>query len=159
MTLIARSVAAAFLCLALLPIVQAAETFKITQAAPNLSYIDLGTSGTSQGDLLAFEASFKTEDGKPGVMSGLITTVSLPTGTSDPFFDRIGTIVLDFGGIDSLVLTGRSMYGSGSGEMNPNAEQVRAITGGTGRFIGARGQVTTTRRDAGHYEHVIQIVD
>ncbi len=75
------------------------------------------------------------------------------------FFDRVGNIVLDFGGIDTLVIGGHSVYVVGVGEMAVDAPQVRAITGGTGRFIGASGQVTTTRRDAGHYEHKIELVD
>jgi hypothetical protein len=58
----------------------------------------------SIGDILAFEAPFKTKDGKRGRMYGMVTLVSLPTGSSDPFLDRISTIVLDFGRNDSLVV-------------------------------------------------------
>lgn len=36
---------------------------------------------------------------------------------------------------------------------------VRAIYSVMGRFIGARGQISTTRNSDGLYEHVIQIVD
>ena len=137
----------------------AIQTFSITQGVPVIQHVDLGKPGASHGDLLAFEASFTTKDGKKGTMSGLITTVSLPTGAGDEFLDRIGTIILDFGGIDSLVITGKSVYGSGEGEMKDNAPQVRAVTGGTGRFIGARGQISTTRSSAGKYEHVIKLLD
>jgi hypothetical protein len=107
---------------------------------------------------LAFEAGFTTEGGKTGIMSGIITTVSIPEKEGE-FFDRVGNIVLDFGGIDSLVVAGNSVYAVSAGEMVVDAPQVRAITGGTGRFIGARGQITTTRRDAGHYDHKIELVD
>jgi hypothetical protein len=137
---------------------QAAQTFTIVQEKPELVHVDLGQDGASHGDLLAFEAAFVTEDGKQGVMSGIITTVDIPTAEGE-FFDRIGNIVLNFGGIDSLVIGGHSVYTVGAGEMVADAPQVRAITGGTGRFIGARGQVTTTRRDAGHYDHKVELVD
>ena len=139
--------------------VQAAETFSILQDKPELTVIDLGEDGSSHGDILAFEASFTGEDGAKGIMSGLITTVDIPTGTDEVFFDRIADIVLDFGGIDTLVVGGKAVYVSGDGEMNVDAPQVRAVTGGTGRFIGASGQMTTTRRDAGHYEHKIELLD
>lgn len=137
----------------------AAQTFTITQEKPQIQHVDVGTPGMSHGDILAFEASFTAKDGKKGIMSGLITTVSLPTGAGDEFLDRIGTIVFDFGSVDSLVITGKSLYGSSQNEMKDQAPQIRAITGGTGRFIGARGQVTTTRHANGLYEHEIQLVD
>jgi len=154
-----RFAGAVCLSLTLASVAHAVQTFSITQGAPTIQHVDLGAAGVSHGDLLAFEAPFTTKDGKKGSMSGLITTVSLPTGGSDVFLDRIGTLVLDFGGIDSLVITGKSLYGTGQGEMKDNAPQVRAVTGGTGRFIGARGQMSTTRNASGSYEHVIKLVD
>ena len=159
MTPIIRSLGFSFICLALLPAAQAAETFKVTQGIPEIAHVDLGAPGATHGDLMAFEAPFETDDGKSGVMSGLITTVSIPIENSNDFLDRIGHIVMAFGGVDSLIVSGKSMYPSGQSEMDPNAAQVRAVTGGTGRFIGARGQITTTRLDAGHYEHLIELVD
>ncbi len=154
-----RYASIACLSLTLTSVAQAVQTFTITQGAPTIEHVDLGKPGASHGDLLAFEAPFPTKDGKKVSLSGRITTVSLPTGTGDEFHDRIGTIILDFGGIDSLVITGKSLYGSGQGEMKDNTPQVRAVTGGTGRFIGARSQISTTRSAAGSYEHVIKLVD
>lgn len=136
----------------------AKETFHIVQEKPELVHIDLGKDGASHGDMLAFQAGFTTEDGKKGIMSGIITTVDIPKKDGE-FFDRVGNIVLDFGSTDSLVVAGNSVYAVSAGEMVVDAPQVRAITGGTGRFIGARGQITTTRRDAGHYDHKIELVD
>ena len=37
--------------------------------------------------------------------------------------------------------------------------QVRAVIGGTGRFLGARGQVTTIRAEDGHYDHTFELVE
>lgn len=53
---------------------------------------------------------------------------------------------------------GDALYAVSAGEMVVDASQVRAITGRTGWFIGARGQITTTRRDAGHYDHKIELI-
>ncbi|MDN4017892.1 hypothetical protein [Zwartia panacis] len=151
--------AIACLAIALASTAQAKQTFSIVQSKPEIQHIDIGTPGMSIGDLLAFEAPFTTKDGKKGRMYGMITLVSLPTGAHDPFLDRISTIVLDFGGSDSLVINGKSVYGEYHGEMKENAPQVRAITGGTGKFIGARGQISTSRHAAGTYEHVIELLD
>jgi hypothetical protein len=33
-----------------------------------------------------------------------------------------------------------------------------AVVGGTGKYIGARGQMVTTRRDDGTYRHVLTLL-
>jgi hypothetical protein len=134
------------------------ETFTVIQAQPTIKHIDVGAAGGSHGDMLAFEAPFTTENGAKGVMSGIIITVALPDGVGGEHFDRVGNIVLDFGGVDSLVLAGKSLYGTGEGEMTKYTPQVRAVTGGTGRYIGARGQITTTRVTSGEYKHVVELL-
>ena len=92
-------------------------------------------------------------------MLGMVTIVSLPTGPNDPFLDRIISAVLDFGENDTLIVGGKSVYNSYQSEIKDNAPQIRAVIGGTGRFIGARGQITTSRSTSGNYEHVIQLLD
>ncbi|MBS7538433.1 hypothetical protein [Ancylobacter lacus] len=138
---------------------QAGDTFSIIQDRPKITHIDLGEKGPSHGDMMAYEASFTTADGTKGTMDGLVTTVDVPDGAGDTFFDRLADIVLDFGKGDTLVIAGHTVFTVGDGEIVADAPQVRAIVGGTGRFIGKRGQITTTRREAGHYEHKIELVD
>jgi hypothetical protein len=148
-------------CIALLAAmhVHADQTFTLLQELPAITHIDVGASGASHGDIMAFEARFSTEDGVQGVMSGMITTVTIQDTEGHAFVDRMGSIEFDFGGLDSILIAGTSRYAMGQAEMNIDTPQVRAVTGGTGRFIGARGQVTTTRKDAGHYEHIVQLID
>jgi hypothetical protein len=43
--------------------------------------------------------------------------------------------------------------------MTSGVPRLRAVIGGTGRFIGARGQMSTLRKDTGHYLHTITLVD
>lgn len=136
----------------------ASEIIDIIQGKPQVVHIDLGAAGSSHGDLMAFEAPFTGDNGLAGVITGITFTIDVPD-VKDLFFDRFGNIVLNFGGGDSLVVGGSAVYAVGAGEMAADTPQVRAITGGTGRFIGARGQVTTIRRSAGHYEHKIELVD
>ena len=61
--------------------------FHIIQAQPKLVHIDVGTDGASHGDLMAFEATFTTEDGGSGIMSGILITVDIPEGDG-VFFGR-----------------------------------------------------------------------
>ena len=138
---------------------QAKQTFTIFQSKPEIQHIDLGSPGMSLGDILAFEAPFTTKDGEKGKMLGMVTIVSLPTGPNDPFLDRIISAVLDFGENNTLIVGGKSVYNSYQSEIKDNAPQIRAVIGGTGRFIGARGQITTSRSPSGNYEHVIQLLD
>ena len=53
-------------------------------------------------------------------------------------------------------LIGRKNAGS---EFKKQIPQVRAVIGGTGDYMGARGQLTTTRNEDGTYEHLIELMD
>lgn len=152
---------AAIMCLslALAPTAQAKQTFTITQGKPEIKRVDIGATGMSVGDLFGFEAPFTTQDGKMGRIYGIVTIVSIPTGTNDPFIDRLSSSILDFGKNDTLVVNGKTVYGTYQGEIKDNEPQLRAVIGGTGRFIGARGQISTTRTPSGSYEHEIQLLD
>jgi opacity protein-like surface antigen len=143
--------------------VQAAEvtqTFTIHQELPNLVHVDLGAKGVSHGDMLAFDAAVETDNDLQGKLSGFVLTVDIPEQDHEIFQDRIVQMVFDLGDTNTLVIGGKSVYPSNYGhEMYENQPQIRAIIGGTGSFIGARGQATTTRNDDGTYEHYIQLVD
>ena len=132
--------------------------FTVHQDNPALATVDLGYAGKSHGDMLAFEATISTEDGVEGLLSGILITVALPRGQS-AFEDRIGNLVFKFGDSDSLVVAGGSVYPQDETEMNTNQPQVRAVIGGTGKYIGARGEVTTTRNDDGTYDHAFKLID
>lgn len=133
-------------------------TLKVRQETPVLVTVDVGEAGASHGDILAFEAAIAREDGSAGVLRGMLTTVDIPDG-DDLLEDRVGQLVFDLGNGDMLVVAGSSVYPPGSVEMATNNAQVRAVIGGTGRFLGARGQVTTIRAEDGHYDHTFELVD
>lgn len=89
----------------------------------------------------------------------LNTIISIPTGSNDPFIDRMSLIVLDFGKSDTLIVSGRAVHRTYQSEIKDNEPNLRAVIGGTGRFIGARGQMSITRNPSGSYEHEIQLLD
>lgn len=135
------------------------QTFSIVQDLPAITHVDVGLDGPSHGDMMAFEAPFIADDGTTGFMNGMLITVDIALADEGHFLDRIAQIVVDFGGSDTLVIGGGASYPLGAIEMAPDAPQLRAVIGGTGRFIGARGEVLTTRRDTGHYEHSFTLLD
>lgn len=134
------------------------RTIKLHQDKPALSHLDLGAGGSSHGDMLAFEAPLSGENGLKGRMLGLLITVDIADG-DDTFEDRSGQIYLDLGGGNSLVVAGRSVYKGDSQEMEAGSPQLRAVIGGTGDFMGAMGQMTTTRDADGSYHHVVELVN
>jgi hypothetical protein len=134
------------------------RTFKIRQEAPVLVTVDVGDAGSSHGDILAFEAKLTTDGGGAGTLRGMLTTVDIPDG-DDLFEDRVGQLVFDMGDGGMLIVAGTSVYPDKSVEMAANAPQIRAVIGGTGAYIGARGQVTTVRNADGSYEHSFELVE
>jgi hypothetical protein len=132
--------------------------FKVRQEIPTLETIDIGDEGKSHGDMLAFKATISNEEGEIGILSGILITVNLPTDQS-AVEDRMGNLIFTFGDSDSLVVAGASVYAPDKTEMNANQPQVRAVIGGTGKYLGARGEVTTTRNDDGTYDHDFRLVD
>jgi len=134
------------------------RSLKLHQEKPELTRIDLGTAGSSNGDMLAFQAAVTTDNGAKATMYGLLVTVDIADG-EDEFEDRTGQIYFDFGNGSSLVVAGHSVYKSNAQEMEASAPQVRAVIGGTGDYIGSTGQVTTTRNADGSYDHVVELID
>lgn len=130
----------------------------LIQEAPELTTVDLGAEGASHGDLLMFEAALLGEDGENGNLTGFLLTADLPDD-GQVLEERIGSLVFHLGGESSIVVHGGSVYPEGGVEMETGAGQVRAVIGGTGEYIGARGQVTTTRNEDGTYEHHFELLN
>jgi len=130
------------------------DTFTITQDAPELQAVDGDDEQALEATL--FHADVERDDGTVGELVGYLLTVDYATD-SDPYEERIGTLVFHFGG-DQLIATGGSFYSLTELEMDDEVVQTRAIIGGTGRYIGAEGEVDTTRNADGTYTHTITLV-
>lgn len=134
------------------------RTLKLHQDKPVLSKIDIGAPGPTEGDMLAFTADLHGDGNLKAQLYGLLVVVDLPDG-EDVQEDRAGQIYVDFGEGSSLIIEGRSVYATKQTEMSAGVPQLRAVIGGTGEYVGARGQVSTTRNKDGSYEHVIELLD
>ena len=147
-----------------LPAVQAGQptrTLVLTQQPPTLHAIDLHTEGASVADMVLYEAAIAGERGESGTLTGVLITADVPDPeTGDPHQDRLGQLSFDLGDGDSLVVAGEAVYPGGDAEMAAGAAQLRAVVGGTGDFVGARGQVATTRDgEDGGYRHEFTLLD
>lgn len=132
----------------------------IHQEKPSLVHVDLGKKGHTHGDMLAFDAKIHGKKGLKGKLSGIIFTVDIPEKDHEIFQDRIVSMVFDLGEANTIVVSGKSVYPHrGELEMVPDNPQIRAIIGGTGTYIGARGQISTTRKKDGTYMHRIELLD
>jgi len=101
--------------------------------------------------VLAFDAEITDPDGRTGILIGFLLTADLPDATTGGTLEeRIGTLVYAFGE-DELVVSGGTSYPLESAEMAAGQPQRRAVVGGTGSYVGARGD--------GSYTHVFTLVN
>jgi hypothetical protein len=121
-------------------------------AAP--TYIDNGLPGDSPGDQRIFHFEGETGDGRGVVMDWIMTTTGMDTAEGGAE-SRVTLGVFSFTGadIDQLMLEGVGLYPGSGDTFVPDAELVRGIIGGTGRFKGARGEVLSTHLADGSWTH------
>ncbi len=136
-----------------------ADEFTVHQQAPFIFERHLQGEGSGHVDIVGFEAGIPTNDGRAGVLSGILITVDIPEGAGEVFEDRIGNLAFDFGANNVIMVAGKSVYSMTKTEMKVGQPQVRAVVGGTGDYIGARGQVTTSRNADGTYAHLFELLD
>jgi hypothetical protein len=108
---------------------------------------------------MAYEATLKDTIGTSvGEVLGWLITVDIMDGDSaNPVYisESIGTMVFNLGEENEIVAQGGIIYHKGEKLMKLGLAQKRAIVGGTGKYKGIMGEVTTTRNDSGTYTHVL----
>ncbi len=134
---------------------------KFIQGEPNLVHLNLGDSAHGHGDGTAFEAPLMDTSGvEVGEVLGWLVTVDIVEGDSaNPIHvsERLGTMVFNLGDENEIVAQGGTSYHKGEQQMKLGLSQKRAIVGGTGKYKGVEGEVTTTRNDDGTYTHVLDV--
>ena len=139
---------------------QSAENFTVFEDAPKMSLLDLGAAGNSLGDVSHFSAPLHSERGGPvtGEVIGSKTLVKVATDV-DSNLERRATLLflsLLIAGSDYRVRSCR-LYAV-TPEFEAGQPAVRAILGGTGKYMGFRGQVTSTRSADGLYAQVFTLL-
>ena len=123
--------------------------------------LDLGSPGNSPGDAYYFSAPLHASPGGPvtGEVFGSKTLVKL-AGQANPDSEKRATFLcFTFGGgKDQIIAFGAGDYPPTTAEFQPDQPVVRPILGGTGKYIGARGQLTSTRNKDGSYNQVFTLL-
>lgn len=137
------------------------ETLTIYSAAPAMNPLDLGAPGNSPGDAYYFSAPLYSSPGGRmiGELIGSKMLVKL-AAQADPSTEKRATLLFfNFaGGQDQIIVLGAADYPSTAAEFKAGQPVVRAVLGGTGRYMGARGQLTSTRNQDGSYKQVFTLL-
>lgn len=128
---------------------------------PLLTHINLGDSANSHGDAIAYEQVLRDSTRKVvGEVLGWGVTVDVLDGDSaNPIqiSDRIGTAVFKFDEENQIIALGGTTYHNNEKLMKVGISLKRAIIGGTGKYKGITGEVTTYRYDDGSYKQVLDV--
>jgi hypothetical protein len=140
---------------------QSTETFTVYEDAPKMGLLDLGAPGKSLGDIYHFSAPLHSERGGPvtGEVIGSKTLVKVATDANPNLERRATLLFFTFAqGKDQIIALGAADYTASAPEFEAGQPVVRPVLGGTGKYIGARGQVTSTRSDDGSYTQVFTLL-
>ena len=137
------------------------ETFTVYEDAPKMSLVDLGAPGSSLGDVYHFSAPLHSERGGPvtGEVIGSKTLVKVATDANPNLERRATLLFFTFAdGKDQIIAFGAADYTPSAPEFDAGQSVVRPVLGGTGKFMGARGQVTSTRNADGSYTQAFTLL-
>jgi len=137
------------------------ETLTVYQDAPKMKLLDLGEPGNSPGDVYHFFAPLHSSPGGPviGEVFGSKTLVKLATDANPNCEQRTTLLRFTFSDRqDQIIALGVADYAPTVGEFDPSQPRARAILGGTGKYMGARGQLTSTRNADGSYTQVFTLL-
>jgi len=137
-----------------------AMDFTLVQALPQIDLTDVAAKGDSPGDTEEFYAPL-TRDGKPaGHVSGVLMIEDMPNNVTGVAGAEERLTLLNFDLPDGLIMVGgQALYPAGEQTMRPQAPAVRPVIGGTKAYLGARGEVTTTKQSDQTYLHEFHLID
>jgi hypothetical protein len=137
------------------------ETLTVYQDAPKMSLLDLGAPGNSLSDVYHFSAPLHSDRGGPvtGEVIGSKTLVKVATDANPTLERRATLLFFTFAdGKDQIIAFGAADYSPSTPEFDAGHPVVRPVLGGTGKYMGARGQVTSTRNSDGSYTQVFTLL-
>ena len=137
------------------------ETLTVYEDAPTLKLLDLGAPGNSPGDVYHFFAPLHSSPGGPvtGEVFGSKTLIKMATDANPNLETRATVLFFTFTNRqDQIVALGAHDYPPTAGEFDAGQPVVRAILGGTGNYMGARGQLASTRNADGSYTQVFTLL-
>ena len=124
--------------------------------APTL--LDMGEPGDSVGDVRIWRFSAKSSDNQAVMMDWLMTTTGYAAHTTE-LESRVTLSVVSFDvkGKDTIQLQGVGLYPVTGSTLKTEDVLERAVIGGTGKYVGASGAVTSTHLADGSWRHVFHL--
>lgn len=137
-------------------------TLVLYNAPPIIKHFSFPETAHAQGEFIAWHADLDDAEGKGanrvGHCNGTMMVTRRNDGHEDDREHRMTTIELDWDDSDdSLLIAGSHPYRHGA--IQTDTPMVRAVTGGTGRYMFARGQMVSTRLDSGWYRHELWLAE
>ena len=128
----------------------------VLQGAPTIKTWDLQEYAPGATETI-FGAKLTTTKGKAsGFITGsIISDEIIQVGANGEYRHRTLTFTLPAG---QILAKGNSFYPSGQAELSFNESATIAVIGGTGKYLGANGEVKTTRKADGTYRHVFTLL-
>jgi hypothetical protein len=133
-------------------------TIVLNQAAPVLVHDEGNNAQSARGDVTYFESNL-TKDGNPfGTLSGIIETHDVVSDGTN-LETRLRNLVFELPD-GQIIAKGASTYVTGPDfvPLNPGNQVVIAIIGGTGAYLGASGELVTTRNEDNTYLQVLRLI-
>jgi len=110
------------------------------------------------GDTSLYSAELTLDSEPSGAIMGHLETVRLHEAESGAEWDRVGTAVFQFTPSDTIVVVGVVNYPAGTLHSRIGVPFVRAVVGGTGTHLGARGELSSVRSDDGTFIHTFTLL-
>ncbi len=130
----------------------------IYEDKPTLKLLDLGPPGNSPGGVYHFFAPLHSSPGGPviGEVFGSKTLIKMATDANPNLETPAAVLFFTFADHqDQIVALGAFDYPATAGEFEAGQPVVRAIHG---KYMGARGQMTSTRNGDGWYTQVFTLL-
>jgi len=127
-------------------------------ATPAPTYLDAGVPDDSVGDVRIWRFSAKSSDNQAVMMDWLMTTTGHAQHTAE-LESRITLSVVSFDneGKDTIQLQGVGLYPITGSTLKSDVTLERAVIGGTGKYAGASGTVTSMHWSDGSWQHVFDL--
>lgn len=132
------------------------HTLRVVTVKPHTKTLDFPPLGKSPGDVYVFDATVATANGRRviGRLRGTQTDIKLERGVETVQ----GMLTYELGSGNEIVVGGLSANPlSSTGFLVRGKSFVRAVLGGTGRYAGAKGTLTTTRLTSTRYLQVFRL--
>lgn len=131
-------------------------TLRVTTKNIEVTVVDLGPPGKSSGDLYVYTGTVHRNGKRIGRIHGSNTSIKVE-GRRETVS---GQLTIQLGNGNQIVAGGLSAYPSDDNSgFIVGKPFTRAVLGGTGRYAGARGTLTTTRQPSGNYKQVFRLLD